>query len=153
MPVATLLLAAVLALSGADVRARTRVYVFTATGASGQHTDEEKGRLAAVEDMREALRKKKVVTVVDDRSQADVLVEVTGREQREAPPGGFGGKMITPLSDSIIRVHVVSGGEDADLKGIGQGTWGRAAKDATERIVKWIARLPHSRPADERPTV
>lgn len=118
---------------------RARVFVYTSTSASGQHTAEEKGRLAAVDDLRDALRKK-TIPLVEDRSQADVLVEVTGREQREAPLGGFGGKQITPFGDTIIRVHVVSGDEQSDLKGIGQGTWGRAAKDAADRIVKWMAR-------------
>jgi hypothetical protein len=122
---------------GPDVR----VYVYTSQSASGQHTDEEKERLKAVDDMRDALRKKKGLAIVDDRSQADVLVEVVGREQREPPLGGFGGKTITPMGDTIIRVHTVWGEEQADLKGIGQGTWGRAAKDAADRILKWIARL------------
>jgi hypothetical protein len=117
-----------------------RVYVFTSQSASGEHTDEEKGRLEAVDEMRGALKKKKGLAIVDDRSQADVLVEVLGREQRDAPSGGFGGKTITAMGDTIIRVHVSRGEEQADLKGIGQGTFGRAAKDAAERITKWIAR-------------
>ena len=122
-----------------DKPARARVYVYTATGASGEHTPEEKGRLEAVELIREALRKKKI-PIAEDQSQADVLVEVTEREQREAPMGGFGGKQLTSLADTIIRVHVKYGDAQSDLKGIGQGTWGRAAKDAADRIVKWMAR-------------
>jgi hypothetical protein len=122
-----------------DKPARTRLYVYTATSASGPQTDDEKGRLAAADDMRSALRKKGI-TVVEDRTQAEVLVEVLEREQREAPSGGFGGKTITALGDTIIRVHVTAGDDQADLKGIGQGTWGRAAKDAADRVVKWIAR-------------
>lgn len=129
-------------------REHVRVYVYTTPSASGQHTDEEKGRLEAVDELRSALKKKKGLAIVEDRSQADVLVEVVEREQREAPLGGFGGKTITPMGDTIIRVHVVSGADQADLKGIGQGTWGRAAKDAADRITKWIARketkVPHS---------
>jgi hypothetical protein len=127
---------AVQAEKGADVR----VYVFTSPSASGEQTDEEKGRLEAVEDLRGALKKKKGLVIVDDRSQAEVLVEVLDREQREGPAGGFGGKSVTAMGDTIIRVHVTSGEQQADLKGIGQGTWGRAAKDAAERITKWIAR-------------
>jgi hypothetical protein len=140
MSLNTLLLAALVAFAGPDTSDAIRVHVYTSTSASGQHTEEEKGRLAAVEDMRDALRKKKGLTIVDDRARAQVLVEVTGREQREAPQGGFGGKLITPLGDTIIRVHLVSGENQAELKGIGQGTWGRAAKDAADRILKWIAR-------------
>lgn len=117
-----------------------RVYVFTATGASGSHTPEEQGRLDAVADMRDALRRKKGITVVDDQSQANVQMEVLGREQREEPTGPFGGKAITRLGDTIIRVRVKAGDDESELKGMGQGTWGRAAKDAADRFVKWIAR-------------
>ena len=44
------------------------------------------------------------------------------------------------ILDTIIRLHVKSGDEEADLKGMGQGTWGRAAKDGADRFLKWIAR-------------
>jgi hypothetical protein len=143
MTVTTMLLmvAALYPAMWADRRENVRVYVYTSPSASGQHTDEEKGRLEAVDELRGALKKKKGLAIVDDRSQADVLVEVLEREQREAPLGGFGGKKITPMGDTIIRVHVTSGKQQTDLKGIGQGTWGRAAKDAADRILKWIARL------------
>jgi hypothetical protein len=143
MTVTTMLLmvAALYPAMWADQREHVRVYVYTSPSASGQHTDEEKGRLEAVDELRGALKKKKGLAIVDDRSQADVLVEVLEREQREAPLGGFGGKKITPMGDTIIRVHVTSGKQQTDLKGIGQGTWGRAAKDAADRILKWIARL------------
>lgn len=117
-----------------------RVYVYTAPSASGTQTDEEKGRLDAVRDIRDALRRKSGITLVDDRSLADVVVEITDREQRDAGGGGFGGKMITPLGDTIIRLHVTSGGHEAEIKGMAQGTWGRAAKDAADRLMKWIAR-------------
>jgi len=117
-----------------------RAYVFTATSASGEHTEEEEGRLAAVKDMREALRKEKGITVVDTAADANLTVEVVSREESETGAGPFGGKSVTKLGDTIIRVHLKSGEHEADLKGIGQGTWGRAAKDAADRILKWIAR-------------
>ncbi|HVD92648.1 MAG TPA: hypothetical protein VNC21_10215 [Vicinamibacterales bacterium] len=143
MSVTTIVLIALAALHPTvwpDGRESVRVYVYTSPSASGEHTDEEKGRLDAVEELRGALKKKKGLAIVNDRSQADVIVEVVEREQREAPVGGFGGKTVTAMGDTIIRVHVTAGEEQADLKGIGQGTWGRAAKDAAERITKWIAR-------------
>jgi hypothetical protein len=126
---------------GADKETTVRAFVFTATGAGGEHTEEEQGRLDAVRDMRDALAKKKGITLVNDRADANLLIEVLGREQREEPGGGpFGGKTVTRMGDTIIRLHLKSGEEESDLKGIGQGTWGRAAKDAADRILKWIAR-------------
>ena len=117
-----------------------RVYVFTATSASGEHTEEEKGRLDAVRDMCEALEKKKGITVVDAPTSANVTMEVLSREMRDEPAGAFGGKSITRMGDTIIRIKVKSGDDESELKGMGQGTWGRAAKDAADRFVKWIAR-------------
>jgi hypothetical protein len=127
-------------LQGADKETTVRAFVYTATSAGGEHSPEEQGRLAAVRDVREALGRKKVITLVDTRADANLLIEVLGREQRDEPGGGFGGKAITRMGDTIIRLHVKSGNEESDLKGMGQGTWGRAAKDAADRIVKWIAR-------------
>lgn len=138
--IALIALAALHPVPSMDGRESVRLYVYTASSASGEHSDEEKGRLEAVEELRGALKKKKGLSIVNDRSQADVIVEVLEREQREAPAGGFGGKTVTALGDTIIRVHLRAGDQEADLKGIGQGTWGRAAKDAAERITKWIAR-------------
>jgi hypothetical protein len=118
-----------------------RVFVFTAIAdPAATRTADEKERLEAVEHMREALKNKKGITLVDDPASANVQMEVTGREQREEPTGGYGGKSITRMGDTIIRLHVKSGDEEADIKGMGQGTWGRAAKDGADRFLKWIAR-------------
>lgn len=125
---------------GADKLTSVRAYVYTETSASGENSIEEQGRLQAVKEMREALSKKKGISLVDTRADATLLIEVTGREQQDGGGGGFGGKQITPMGDTIIRLHLKSGDEESDLKGMGQGTFGRAAKDAAERVMKWIAR-------------
>lgn len=140
MTTTSLLLAVMVAFAPWTRDEGVRVYVYTATSASGQHTDEEKGRLAAVDEVRDALRRKKGLTIVDDRARAQVQVEITSREQLEPPQGGFGGKLLTGLGDFIIRVNLSAGGKRSEMKGLGQGNWGRAAKDAADRIVKWIAR-------------
>jgi hypothetical protein len=130
---------------GPDKLTSVRAYVFTETSASGEHSEEEQGRLEAVKDMREALAKRKGISLVDNRADATLLVEVVGRELRDEGGGGFGGKQITATGDTIIRLHLTSGKDETDLKGMGQGTWGRAAKDAAERILKWVARREPSR--------
>ncbi len=88
---------------------------------------------------------------MDDPGAADVKVEVTNREERDAGDGGFGGIKLTPLGEMIIRFHATftphengaPGGApqnaEVDLKGIGQGSWSRAARDGAERLAKWIA--------------
>jgi hypothetical protein len=124
-----------------------RVFVFTDTSSSATRSAEESERLEAVADMRDALKRKKGITVVDDRAQANVQMEVTGRERREEPAGSFGGKSVTRMGDTIIRVRVTSGAEETELKGMGLGTWSRAANDAAERFLKWIARREPKRQA------
>jgi hypothetical protein len=139
-PLSVLLLVALLQ-SPDNSPTSVRVFVFTAVADPGAaRTADEKDRLEAVEHMRDALKNKKGITLVDDPATANVQMEVTGREQRDEPGGGYGGKSITRMGDTIIRLHVKSGDEEADLKGMGQGTWGRAAKDGADRFLKWIAR-------------
>ena len=116
------------------------VYVFAAD-VPGAPAEENTARGEAVTDIRDALRKKAGLEIVDARAGAEVLVEVLGREEREGAEGGFGGAAITKMGQTIIRLHLTSGDEEVDLKGTGQGTWNRAAKDAADRVLKWIARL------------
>jgi hypothetical protein len=133
-------LAATTTAQGSDKLTSVRAYVFTELPASGEHSAEDEGRLDAVREVKDALRKKKGISLVDSRADATLLIEITGREQNQDVQGPFGGRTITPLGDTIIRLHISSGGQESDLKGMGQGTWGRAAKDAADRILKWIAR-------------
>jgi hypothetical protein len=132
-----------------------RVYVFAAEAASGQPTDEDKARLEGVREIREALGKKKQFQIVDNRQDADVIVEVVQREEQEGGEGGFGGAKLTKLSNTTIRVRIshASGGEPSELKGMGPS--GHAAKDAADRIEKWVDRdqpTPHKRGKDNPPS-
>lgn len=145
MKVLAVLLAMAAAWQGTDRTTTVRVYVFTASPYGVERTPEEQGRLDAVDHMRDALARKKGITVVASRAEANVSMEVLDREQREEPLGGFGGKSITRMGDTIIRLRVTAGGEEYDLKGMGQGTWGRAAKDAADKFVRWMARREPSR--------
>jgi hypothetical protein len=123
-----------------------RIYVFatateTANATESTTPDERRqAMLAAVRNMRDAIRGKAGLSVVDDRAQADVIVEVTGNEEQDAGDGGFGGIKLTPLVTTTIRLHVTSGEHATDLKGTGPGTGSRAAKDAADRLLKWIVR-------------
>jgi hypothetical protein len=124
-----------------------RIYVFASDIVSpdtaAEHTtpdEARQGRLTAVNELREALRRKAGLSVVDDREQADVIVEVTDREEQDAGDGGFGGIKVSKLATTTIRCHVTSGQHETDLKGLGNGTGSRAAKDAADRLLKWIVR-------------
>lgn len=119
-----------------------RVFVFTTESKAGPPvTEEEQGRLDSVGDVREALGKKAGLVMVASASEAAVLVEVVGREKRDAPIGGFGGTTVTPQGEAIIRLRVKYGDHETEIKGVAPGYWGRAAKDAADRAMRWIARI------------
>jgi hypothetical protein len=132
-------------MQASDKLTSVRVYVFTEEAASGPPSPDEPGRLEAVRELKSELSKKKGISLVDRRDDANLLIEVTGREQHDASDGPFGGKKLTPLGDSIIRFHISSEGQESDLKGMGQGSSMHAAKDAADRILKWIARREPAR--------
>jgi hypothetical protein len=117
-----------------------RVFVFTAEPKGADPTDEEQGRVDSVRDVREAFEKKAGIVLVSTAADAQVLVEVTGREEREAPLGGFGGTVLTKPFEAILRLHIKIGEHETDVKGIAKGYWSRAAKDAVDKAVSWIAR-------------
>ena len=62
------------------------------------------------------------------------------REKRDSPTGGFGGRTVTPLVETMLRIRVKFGDRDTEIKGVGQAYWSRAAKDAAERLGRWILR-------------
>ncbi len=148
------LLVTLLALLGAGPAPHYRVYVFSAESA-GQPSDEDKARAEGVREVRETLSRKKQFQIVDRREDADVIVEVLQREEQDAGEGGFGGAKLSKLTNTIIRLRVThaSGGEGSELKGMGLGS--RAAKDAADRIEKWVDRdqpTPHKRGKDNPPS-
>ena len=117
-----------------------RVFVFTADAKSTPPSEEEQGRLDSVRDVRDALSKKAGLAMVSNADDATVLVEVIARERHEAG-GGFGGATVTPLGDTLIRVHLKYGEHETDIKGVASGYWNRAAKDAADKAFKWIVRI------------
>ena len=123
-----------------DPLTSVRAYVFTDTSTTGTPSAEEQARVEGVRELKDALSKKKGISLVDRREDANLLIEVTDREQKDESGGPFGGKKLTSLGETILHLHLSSGGQESDLKGMGQGSPGRAAKDAADRILKWIAR-------------
>lgn len=118
-----------------------RVFVFTAESKStSQPTEDEQGRLDSVRDVREALSKKAGLVIVSDADEATVLVEVISREKRDAG-GGFGGASVTPLGETLLRLHLKYGEHETDIKGVAPGYWNRAAKDGSDKAFKWIVRI------------
>ena len=124
-----------------------RIFVFTAQAAESTSPDEaQQARRSAVKELKDQLRHKAGLSIVDDRSQADVVIEVIELEERDAGDGGFGGAKLTPLVNSILRLHLTAGENQTDIKGMGPGSGSRAAKDAADRVLKWVVRNRVDRP-------
>ncbi len=127
-------------------QAPPRMHIFTTPQRGEVPTDEERGRMDSVRDLRDAVagHPKKVV-LVSSPVGADVLVDVVSREKRDTSAGGYGGTTITPLGETTVRIHVVFGTHETDIRGVGQGYWARAAKDASSRLLNWVARMAAAR--------
>ena len=107
-----------------------RIFVFTAQAAESTSPDEaQQARLSAVKELKDQLRHKAGLSIVDDRAQADVVIEVIELEQRDAGDGGFGGVKLTPLVNSILRLHLTAGRIRQTSKG-----WAREAAVARPRM-------------------
>jgi hypothetical protein len=124
-------------LHAADKRPAIRVHVVTGTEAAAASGLED-----STTDVREALAKRKGLTIVQTADEAQVRVEVVDREERDPSQGGFGGTSITKFRQTIVRLRIESGSAKSELKGIGQSSWKAAAKDAAERVSKWLESHP-----------
>lgn len=121
-----------------DKRPPARIFVYTAQAASGGVSEDEQGRLDSMRDLQDLLaRRKSDFTLVTSADDAEVIVEVLNREERDVPQGGFGGASMTRFRETIVRLRVKSGEKQSELKGIGQPSWKAAAKDVVERLTKW----------------
>src|SRR4051794_15303118 len=153
MPRLITTLAAVLLISSLPVMARAadkrraiRVYVATGSPTSGNEAATQSGVEDSTTDLRQALAKRKGLTIAAKAEEAQVRVEVFDREERDPAQGGFGGTSITKFRQTIVRLRIESGAARSELKGIGQSSWKAAAKDAAERVSKWLESHP---PADD----
>jgi len=116
-----------------------KVRVWTAQAATGEPSEDERGRLDSVRDLVDALRKRSRLMIVDDAAEAQVSVEILNREEHDSGQGGFGGSKVTPFRSTILRTRVQAGSQSSELKGNGSGSWSAAAKDAADRVDAWIS--------------
>lgn len=137
-----------------------RVYVFTAAPEGGFVDEGSKQRADSLKDFREALgKKKKVATLVEDQSLAEMTLEVVNRDR--ALTGNtsssvnpvLGGSSVKTTADRAETVRVALAVGDYSTEVIGacpQGQvvrcWRAAANDAVGKVEDWIkdnaARIP-----------
>ena len=143
--VGALIAALILFVTSPDVQEKrqpVRVHVFTAQAPGGVVSEEEQGRLDSLRDVLDVMGDRKAdFTLVGTAEQAEVVVELVNREERDIPQGGFGGASMTRFRQTIVRLHITAGEKQSDLKGVGQPSWKAAAKDAVERLGKWVRNL------------
>jgi hypothetical protein len=123
------------------------IRVFVHTEDLGQ-ADELAARLQSVKDLSDALRgKKKVLVLVPEEDQADVVVEVRGRAltvprvvmgvgaRPGEPPGGGAPARVVQLSASVGESETFKN-KNSPLES--QMGWKSAADDIAKQIEKWI---------------
>jgi hypothetical protein len=125
-----------------------RLYVFTQVAKLGDFVGfDQKPRLDSVKDLRYELGLRNLtVQVVDTLEQADVAIEVLGREQVEhgavavALPlyGGSAMAVATPSRKSFLTVRLTVPGRDYTTGIVGGGKYfGDAAFEAGRMIERW----------------
>ncbi|HEX7893963.1 MAG TPA: hypothetical protein VF447_07210 [Terriglobales bacterium] len=136
-----------------------RVYVFTAAPEGGFVDERSKQRADSLKDFREALsKKKKVATLVEDQSLAEITLEVvnrdrvlTGNTSSRVDPVLGGSVKTTADRAETVRVALAVGDYSTEVIGTcpqGQVVrcWRAAANDAASKVEDWIkdnaARIP-----------
>jgi hypothetical protein len=147
-----LLLLASSAPAAADQRVPARRVHIAAAHSPDASVEERRGLEDSATDLRDALQGRSEVALVASADEAEVRIEVVNREERDASTGGFGGQSLTPFRETIVRLRIESGGDSSALKGIGRSSWKAAAKDAAERVRKWLKTHPPAGSARNDPS-
>ena len=128
-----------------------RLHVFAAEADRGRPVDREaQARADSAGDLREALadgtERRELIGLVDDRGQADVVIEVLRREQqmtrRAGTPGNLGSRRMEPGGPTtrrvFVRVSVPAVDHEEEIEGVDASSWRGAADDAAATIEAWI---------------
>lgn len=137
------------------VSAQTPIYVFTTTDASGFVDDDSKIRTETVEAARKTFAKSKLVTLVDTRDAATIVVEVIGTSQKEGVDymGVLANSMTSPLANhrsdekmmvTLRHATLTIGTYTTDLMSTGVGknsALGRVVENWVKENAKQLASL------------
>lgn len=128
-----------------------RVQVVAADADPGQPMDREaRERADSADDLRKALQgdptRRELLELVEERDDADVVIEVVRREQqtmgRAGTPGNLGSRRLEPVAPTMHRVFlhlsVPAVDHDEDIEGQDGASWHGAAEDAAAIIEAWI---------------
>lgn len=127
-------------LAASEKPVTVRLFLFTAATEGGLMDDAAKARAKATEELRKALKGKARVALVEDRVQAQVVVEVLSR-QKEATgdynPTWYGGAK--GQKNMTVRVRLSAGDYSTEIVGdTSAGRHQRAAGEAASRIDQWL---------------
>src|SRR5215212_6627747 len=106
MAVMALLVGALSVPAQASDKRTVKVHVIAGHPASGNAAATADGLEDSTADLREALAKRKGLTIVPTADEAQVRVEVVDREERDPAQGGFGGTSITKFRQTIVRLRI-----------------------------------------------
>jgi hypothetical protein len=113
----------------------------TSAGAVNGLTDPSRDNADTVKDLRNSLKNSKLVTLVNSRDEAKIVLVVMNRETGEVTAGYFG----DPARDRIIRVKFVHNQDETVMTASAQGgagasggAWGKAAGKIAKQVEQWV---------------
>lgn len=113
----------------------------TSAGALGGFTDPSKENQDTVKDLRNSLRGRKSIVLVEKREEAMIVLVVMGREKAQVTAGLLGGS----ARDVMLRVKFIIADVETEMTASAQGgtlssggAWGRAAGKIAGQVEDWI---------------
>jgi len=125
-----------------NASAQTLVPVFvTSAGAQSGFTDPNKQNVDTVKDLRDDLRGKKGIRVVDARDEAGIVLTVLSRDKAGLTAGMFGGaardvNLHVKFAFKEFETEMTASAQGGTL-GSG-GAWGRAAGKIAKQVEEWV---------------
>jgi hypothetical protein len=113
----------------------------TSDGAANGFTDPNKGNQDTMKDLRDSLKGRKTIALVESREAADIVLVVMSREKAQVTAGVFGGD----ARDVTVRVKFIYKETETEMSASAQGggmmsggAWGKAAGKVAKQVEQWI---------------
>jgi hypothetical protein len=127
-------------------QSKTITVFVTSAGAANGFTDPNKENQDTMKDLRDHLKGRKSLSVVDAREGADIVLVVLNREKAQMTASPLGGLLGTgPSRDCTVRIKFLYKDLETEMSGsasggtmMSGGAWGKAAGKVAKQVEQWI---------------
>lgn len=112
----------------------------TSVGAANGFTDPNKDNQDTMKDLRDSIKGKKSLTLVDRREDAAIVLTVMNREKAQTTASVFGA-----ARDCIVRIKFIFKDFETEMSASAQGgtvssggAWGKAAGKVAKQVEEWV---------------